>query len=315
VILFDYDVPSRSPVRNIASPTQVGGLIAGLQGAASIPLLVAVDQEGGKVARLKEKHGFPPTLSAADLGAGSPERTRREAVRMAQALARAGINLNLAPVVDLNVRPDNPVIGALGRSFGSDSASVIRHARAFVLGHRDQGVLCALKHFPGHGSSAADSHLGLADVTSSWSEEELEPFARLVREGLADAVMTAHVFNARLDSERPATLSPAIVTGILRRQLGFDGVVLSDDLQMGAITAHYGLEAAILAALEADLDILVFGNNISYDPAIAAKAITVIRRLVDDGKITPERIDRSFRRILTLKKKLSQVPPAAPVSQ
>lgn len=304
VILFDYDLASRSPLRNIVSPAQVRQLIADLQAAAPTPLLVAVDQEGGRVSRLKEKHGFPPTVSAAVLGGGSPDRTRVEAGRIAAMLARLGVNLNLAPVVDLNLNPANPVIGGLERSFGADPENVVRHAAAFIQAHRAHGVLCTLKHFPGHGSSAADSHLGLTDVTESWREIELEPFARLIRGGLADAVMTAHVFNARLDPERSATLSTRTIKGILRDRLGFDGVVFSDDMQMRAVTGHYGLESAIFAALEADVDILVFGNNLDYDPEIAGKAAALIRRLVNEGKISPQRIDRSYRRILALKARL-----------
>ncbi len=305
VLLFDVDVALGVPLRNIASPQQTRALIADLEQASAIPLLVALDQEGGRVSRLKERHGFAPTRSAAELGAGPTARTRAEARTMAATLASLGFNINLAPVVDVDLNPQNPIIGALGRSFSADPSQVVRHARAFIEGHREEGVLCTLKHFPGHGSSAADSHLGLTDVTESWRRIELEPFARLIAEGMADAVMTAHVFHAGLDPERPATLSTSVVKGLLRDELGFDGVVFSDDMQMQAITDHFGFDAAILAALEADVDILVFGNNLVYDPQVAQRAVALILRYVEEGTIDEERIDRSWRRISALKARLS----------
>jgi beta-N-acetylhexosaminidase len=308
VILFDYDVVLGTPVRNIASAAQTKELIADLQSAAAIPLLVALDQEGGKVSRLKERNGFEPTLSPADLGAGPISRTLQEAGKIAATMAGLGFNINLAPVVDLDLHPENPVIGGLGRSFSSDPLQTVRHASAFIAAHRKEGVLCTLKHFPGHGSSTTDSHYGLTDVTDTWRRIELEPFARLIREGMVDAVMTAHIFHAGLDPERPATLSSPIIKGILRNELGFDGVVFSDDMQMQAITDHYGFETAVLAAIEADVDILVFGNNLAYDPQIARKATALILGLIAEEKISEERIDRSWRRIAALKARLTPAP-------
>src|SRR5690606_10098573 len=168
---------------------------------------------------------------------------------MAATLAEAGINLNLAPVVDVNVNPDNPVIGQLERSFSGDPDVVTEQAKAFIEAHHEHGVLCTLKHFPGHGSSEADSHLGFVDVTNLWSRQELEPFRNLIDAGLADAIMTAHIFNANWDSEHPATLSRAVITGILREELGYDGVVITDDMQMGAIRDFYGFEAAVVMSV------------------------------------------------------------------
>ena len=303
VVLFDYDVALKSTRRNIASPEQVEKLVRDLQGAAEIPLLVAVDEEGGQVSRLKERFGFAPTVSARTLGAGTPEQTRAAARKMAVTLASLGININLAPVVDLDLFPANPIIGRVHRSFGADPQNVARHAGAFIDAHREAGVLCTLKHFPGHGSSRADSHLGLTDITRTWSAIELEPFARLIREGRADAVMTAHVFHAGFDPQRPATLSPQVVTGLLRERLGFDGVVLSDDMQMKAVTDHFGLRTAIGDALRAGVDILVFGNNLEFDPDIVSKAAGMIREMVEAEEIAPERIDQSYRRIMRLKDK------------
>jgi beta-N-acetylhexosaminidase len=298
VIFFDRDVARRTE-RNIRSPEQVKRLISFLREQSPEPLLVAVDQEGGAVARLKEKHGFPrPAPSARDLAAsGDAGVTRVEAGRTAQTLAGCGFNLNFAPVVDLDVNPDNPVIGRLGRSFGADPETVIRHASVWVEEHRRLGVRTCLKHFPGHGSSTVDSHLGVADVSSTWSETELEPYARLIRSNLADMVMGGHLFHDGLDSCYPASLSASVITGILRRRLGYDGVVASDDLQMGAIADSYGAEEAAELAVTAGADLVVCGNNLSWEPGIASRLVAHLSGAVADGRISRERLEESNRRI------------------
>jgi beta-N-acetylhexosaminidase len=304
VVLFARDVPANSPTRNIESPEQVLALTAQLQSYAATPLLIAVDQEGGLVARLDERHGFPATRSAAELGARDDVDVTYEAgAAIAATLAEAGINLNFAPVVDLNVNPANPVIGALGRSFSADPEAVARHAAAFIRGHRERGVITTLKHFPGHGSSTADSHLGFVDVTDTWSDIELEPYRRLLGEGLVDLVMTAHVFNANLDPTYPATLSHATITGLLRGDLGYGGAVVSDDLQMAAITSQFGFETAVLAAIDAGIDLLLFGNNLVYDETIVARVIDLVEGFVAGGLISEARIDQSYARIMALKAK------------
>ena len=302
VVLFDYDVPTKSPVRNIESPEQLRRLASELQKRSAIPLFIAIDQEGGRVCRLKPSRGFPPTVSAASLGKlDNADSTQEAAGSTAALLASLGVNINLAPDVDVNVNPNNPVIGKLDRSFSADPAVVARQARIFVDAFHRHGIIAALKHFPGHGSSTTDTHKDFTDVTATWSRKELEPYRALLREGYDDPVMTAHVFNARLDSRYPATLSKATIDGLLRKQLGFRGVVLSDDMQMKAIADRYGLEEAIRLAIDAGVDVLIFGNNVSYDPDITSKATSIIRRLVEKGAITPERIDESYRRIMALK--------------
>jgi beta-N-acetylhexosaminidase len=172
-----------------------------------------------------------------------------------------------------------------------------------VKAHRAHGVATCAKHFPGHGSARGDTHVGFVDVTTTWHERELVPFQRLIEAGLCDAIMSAHVFNAKLDPERPATLSRAVLTGILRERLGFRGVVLSDDMEMGAISSRYGLENSVPAALEAGVDVLCFGNNLSFDPDIAPKAIEILARAVEAGRISEQRIEESYQRVLALKRK------------
>ncbi len=303
VILFDDDVVLNQADRNIRSSDQLKSLIASLQDAATIPLLVAVDQEGGQVVRLKPAHGFAPTPSHAELGMKDELLSTYAAGKdIAATLAEVGINTNLAPVVDLCANPDNPVIARLERCFSDQPDAVIRHAQQFIQAHQDHGVISVIKHFPGHGSSQTDSHLGFVDVSASWTPAELSPYVALMDAGGVHAVMTAHVFNATLDTDHPATLSHPTITGILRNQLDFEGVVISDDLQMGAISEHYGLEQAVQLALEAGVDILLFGNNLDYDSEIVPSVVNIIRDLVATGAISERRIDQSYQRIMQLKK-------------
>jgi len=305
VVLFDYDVPNREPVRNIESESQLRKLVHQLKEMSTVPLLVTIDQEGGRVARLKPARGFPPTVSHQYLGnAGYEDTTRVYAGLIAMTLARNGINANLAPVVDVNINADNPIIGGIERSFSSDPEKVTKHAAWFIEMHHNLGLITTLKHFPGHGSSENDSHLGLVDVTGLWSEKELIPYQRLIDKGLADMIMTAHIFNSNWDPDYPATLSKNVITGILRKDLGFDGVVMSDDMQMEAIRSHYGLETAVKQAILAGVDILSFANNSVYDADIVPKVHGIIKSLVAEGIITESRIDESYARILKLKKEL-----------
>jgi beta-N-acetylhexosaminidase len=226
---------------------------------------------------------------------------------MAQILVQAGINLNLAPVVDLNTNAANPIIARYQRSFGADPALVSRLSAAFVQAHHQQGVLCCLKHYPGHGSSIADSHRGLVDVSDTWTREELQPYFDLIQAGLADSIMTAHVFNTRLDPHFPATLSNSTIDGLLRRELGYDGVVISDDMQMGAIRRNYGYEDAVLAAVDAGVDILAIANNSIFEEDVASRTVQILQRAVEQGRVSRARIGQSYGRIQRLKQRLAAV--------
>lgn len=306
VVLFDYDVPSDRAVRNIRSPHQVEQLVKDLKQLAKSPLIVSIDQEGGQVARLKPKYGFPETVSAQYLGElNNPDSTQYYARQTAETLSDLGINVNLAPVVDVNTNPDNPVIGSIERSFSADPKTVAKHAAIYIRTMHNHEILTVLKHFPGHGSSKEDSHLGVVDVTDTWSQKELVPYRELINNGLADAIMTAHIFNARLDSTYPATLSKSTISGILRDRLGFDNIIISDDLMMGAIRQEYGLKTTIRQALHAGVDILSFANNSVYDSEIVPKAHRIIKDLIKEEKISRERIDRSYQRVMKFKEHLN----------
>ncbi|MCB0277957.1 MAG: glycoside hydrolase family 3 protein [Calditrichaeota bacterium] len=306
VVLFDYDVATKTPVRNVESAQQLRKLISDLQAISKTKLIVSIDQEGGKIRRLKEKFGFPKTVSAQHLGdINNYDSTYVYSLEMASTLNQLGINMNLAPVLDVNVNPENPIIGALERSFSGDAMEVATHAKFFIKAHHDKNVLTALKHFPGHGSSKSDSHLGLVDISDTWTCDELYPYEFLIDSAYADAIMTAHVFNSKIDENDPATLSHQAITGLLREQLHWNGVIISDDMMMGAITQHYGLKIAIEKAINAGVDMLSFANNGSeFDPDITKKAFELIHQLVDEGKISAERIKQSYQRIIKLKERI-----------
>lgn len=307
VLLFDNQDPS---IGNIESPEQLKELTTALQVLTPVPLLIATDQEGGSVARLKPRNGFPTTPSQQSLGnMNDPDATRRYANSTAFVLKDHGINLNLAPVVDLNTNPSNPVIGSLGRSFSADPAIVTSQAAAVLSAHAERDVYCALKHFPGHGSSRADSHAGFVDVTNTWSRKELEPYKQLIASQQCDIIMTAHIYNANLDPDLPATLSYSTITGLLRQEMGYDGVVMTDDMQMGAITAYYSFDTAIELAVKAGVDVITIGSNMLYGPDTVKRAIESIRGLLERGEITYDRIDESYRRIKKLKSKLYKGKP------
>ena len=300
VIIYEKNVPETD------SYMQLKRLIWNLQDASKIPLFITIDQEGGKVNRLKSKYGFPPSRSAYYLGSVQDlDSTRFYSEMTAATLAGLGINVNFAPDVDVIVNPDNPVIAQLERSYSASPDSVAIHAATVIATHRRYKILTVLKHFPGHGSSFEDTHKGMADVTNSWKEFELLPYHHLIQVGFADAVMTAHIVNRKIDrSGLPATLSTAIVKNLLRDKLSYNGLVFSDDMQMKAITAHYGIEEAIELAINAGVDVLIFSNNISGSSnATATKVHGIIESLVKAGKITPERIDESYRRIMQVKKR------------
>ena len=303
VILFDADLQLKTNERNIRSPEQLAKLTGDIQTYAKGRVLISIDQEGGLVNRLKPAYGFPPTLSQKQLGErNDPEFTYRQAMQMVSALKTAGINLNLAPAVDLAVNPENFIVKK-ERTFSADSEKTICHAAQFIRAHHDQGVLCTLKHFPGHGSSTADSHKNMTDVTETWQAAELEPYRQLCKE--ADVVMTAHIFQRKLDPDLPATLSKRIITGLLRNQIGYDGVVMTDDLCMKAISDHYGFETALEYSLNAGADILLIANNETYDPDIVPKTVQTVAGSVRSGRVPEARVDEAFRRVTQLKNKIN----------
>lgn len=294
--------------KNLSKDHSVGNLrkfIQDMKQCAGIPLFMSIDEEGGKVHRLKEKYGFLPMPSAAYCGKLPPDSTYMYAYRLAEELAALGFNLNFAPVVDIALNPDNPIIAKVNRSYSAYPDSVTMHAMAFIRAHRELGIITTLKHFPGHGSSSTDTHLGQVDITKQWQFSELLPYKALISSEQCDAILTCHAVNCRLDTACiPSTLSKTINTDILRNLLGFNGVIFSDDMQMYAISKYYGIETGIKMAILSGVDVLVFGNNVNQVDRITASEVhAVIKKLVLKGDISSSRIDESYRRIMALKQK------------
>lgn len=313
VILFDYNFRTREYNKNIESPEQVHRLNQELQTATAkanqskhrdnLPLLISVDYEGGEVNRLDEQYGFPQTYSAKKLGQMPLSEARPLVKTMSDTLKASGFNLDFAPVLDMEVNPDNPIIAKLERSFSADPDVVTTYGNLFSQQLLENKIQCAYKHFPGHGSSTSDSHLGFVDVTNTWQEQELIPFAQILKKPHhCNMIMTAHIVNRKLDpSGLPATLSQTILTGILRHELEFDGVIVTDDMQMKAIADHYGLETALTLAINAGADMLIFGNQLSDKPQEPAEIINIIEKKVATGEISEERINQAYEHILKLK--------------
>lgn len=296
VLMFAY---------NLRFPSQIRAQNSRLQGAASTPLFLATDQEGGIVARLDEQNGFERTYSAHELGTefNSEDSTRKHAALMAGWMVSSGFNMNLAPVVDVNVDPNSPAIGGLDRSYSSDENVVYQHASWFIDEFHKQNIATSLKHFPGHGSAVSDSHEGFTDITNTWEDRELDPFRFIIEDGYNDAVMTGHLFNQNWDEDYPASLSKFAITDILRDSLGFDGVVISDELFMGAVQENYGMDEAIVQVVNSDTDILLFNRNLYQDKSLTGYVISLITEKIDEGIISEETINKSYNRIMALKEK------------
>jgi beta-N-acetylhexosaminidase len=285
--------------RNLESVDQIVQLTNDLQRCSShSPLLIAIDQEGGRVSRLPK--GFTIFPPCGVLGrCNSTELAYAAAATIAKELRAVGVNMNMAPVLDVNSNPDNPVIG--DRAFGSTPEIVSELGWATAAGLQDHQVVACGKHFPGHGDTNADSHKELPVVEAVRGRLEMiefPPFRHAVAQGVA-TMMTAHVLYRALDEKLPATLSPAIVTNLLRHELRYDGVVLTDDLEMHAIIDHYGIEDAAVRAVLAGCDVLLICKDRNREVA----AFTAIEHAVASGIISIERLDQSAARIARVKER------------
>jgi len=292
---------------NVVNAEQTIRLVHDYQRAAEkLGLLVAIDQEGGIVTRLQGGTDMPGNMA---LGAArSAELTRKAASVMGSELGALGINTNFAPVVDVNNNPDNPVIGV--RSFGESPELVAELGTAYIKGLHEQGISATAKHFPGHGDTAVDSHLGLPEVPHDLTrlrQVELVPFQQAIHAGV-DAIMTAHVTFPKIDDTRvisrkdgteialPGTLSPKVITGLIRQELGYEGVVVTDAMNMQAITDHFGPVEAAVRAVKAGVDIILM-------PLGLAEVTGGIKKAVQTGELSEGRIDTSVKRILSWKVK------------
>lgn len=301
VIFFGY---------NIENPEQIKRLTQEFS-ELSPPhkLLIAVDQEGGKVKRLNSKNGHKNFLSAKEVAKSmSPEEAQNYYLEMADMIKEAGFNCNFGPVVDLDA--GCPVIGSIDRAYDNDANAVVNYASSFISAHDNRRVVTALKHYPGHGYASSDSHKGMVDITDTYRQLERVPFKQLIKNGKAKMVMTAHLVNRKVSGGVPATLSPTVVTEWLRNEDNFKGVVISDDLHMGAIGQHYSLDKIVINAINAGVDMLLFSNNVmaaggvkdfGADASLAVKIHGIIIRAIAEGKIDPNRIFESYKRISAMK--------------
>ncbi len=278
---------------NLVTMEQVKTMLANVQGCSKIPLILTCDEEGGRVNRLMHTIGttyIGPMLDYKDQG---PDKAAENARTIAGDLLSCGFNMDLAPVADVWSNRNNTVIG--DRAYSDDFDQAAQLVAAAVGGFHEGGVACTLKHFPGHGDTSADSHYGSVYVYKTLDElrgAELVPFRAGIEAG-ADAVMMGHLIVAEID-EQPALLSHKVVTGLLREELGFDGVVITDSLEMRAMTDHYGSGEIAVAAIQAGVDLLLCPQDL--DEAIAA-----LTRAVEDGGISRQRLDESVLRVLRLK--------------
>ena len=303
IILFEKNISKKR------SKNHLKALIDEIQSVSKIPSFVAIDEEGGKVNRLKPMYGFHVTRSAKYLGEiNNLDSTYFYAKKTSDLLKEIGVNVNFAPVVDLALNTSNFIYNA-ERSFGKDSDRVFFHARNVVNAHRENDIVTVLKHFPGHGSSTTDTHKEFTDVSSSWIVEELFPYHKMMIEDKVDAIMTSHVVNSKIDdSMLPATLSEKSIDKLLREFMDYEGVVFSDDMQMGAITKNFGLKESIIYAINAGVDVLIFSNNQLYkDQVIPDEVISIIEDGVRNGEISLLSINESFKRIHNLKKKINLI--------
>jgi beta-N-acetylhexosaminidase len=284
---------------NIENPAQLHGLIAELRSAGGGEPVVAIDEEGGDVTRIAHLTGSPYPGNAA-LGAVDDDELTRAVYRaLGRDLATVGVNLNLAPSVDVNTAADNPVIGT--RSFGADTALVSRHAAAAVTGLQEAGVAACAKHFPGHGSTTKDSHHVIAVVDGSLDEvtrRDLPPFVAAIAAGVK-AVMPGHLLVPGLTGDLPASLSAAAQTGLLRGELGFTGVIVSDALEMQAVSGPYGIAGAAVLAVSAGTDLLCFGRDTGEGMYLAVREALVVA--VRSGRLPASRLEESAARVADLR--------------
>lgn len=318
VILYRYNLIDREQVAALT------GAFAAAQAPADPPLLIALDQEGGRVQRLSSRNGFRDHPSAQAVAATMTPAQALDMYRdQARMIADAGFNLNMAPVVDLHhlpgsgEAPGSPVIGGLERSYASEPATILRYAEAAIEAHHEAGVLTALKHYPGHGLARGDTHQGLVDITDSYDPLERAPFRALIQRGKADAVMGAHLVHRHIDPVFPVTLSDAYLEPMLRGEDGFNGVIITDDLFMGAIQLYHSFDEIVLRAIAAGNDLLIFSNNPAAAPEIPGfqprhdlpeRVIEVVMAAIARGELTAARIDASYQRLSAMRQRLARAP-------
>lgn len=287
--------------QNIGTLEEVKGLIQLFKRDTENSIL-AIDHEGGAVQRLNQRHGFIGVPSALKFSISkTPLQVAKTIYTQAgRELASLGFNLNLGPVVDFH-NPCNEAIGIYNRSYGIDSNTICAYSTAFVEGFAQSKVMCTLKHFPGHGNSVGDSHYRPANLTYSWQRQELEPFVRLIASGHAPMIMVGHLKHDAIDPTGvPATISKTIITKLLRDQMAYTGVIVTDDLDMGAVSSILNRRDAVIEAIKAGNDLLMIKNLFNYDPLLPQKIIYWVRSAIQNGEIPEAQILQAGQRMRTL---------------
>ena len=265
---------------------------------------IAVDMEGGYIQRLNSQNGFTDFPSALEIAKENNSKKAGEVYsNMADVLSSKLFNLNFAPCVDLDIN-ENSILHQKQRSYSGDPAKVSIFADEFIKAHYDKNIITTLKHFPGHGSVSGDTHLNFTDATETYKDIELTPYEDLMFKNDLQMVMVSHIFNKNLDEIYPASLSYDTVSGLLRREMGYKGVVITDDLDMGAIRQNFDLEETVIQAINAGNDILLFSNRKHHNPNLADDINKIIKNAILEGLIEPSRIPQSYERIIKLKQTL-----------
>lgn len=268
---------------------------------AKYPPFIAIDMEGGYVQRMNENNGFKNFKSAKQISKLTEDEAYKEYFEMAKMLKEADINLNFAPCVDLAVNKES-IIEQKERSYSNNPKVVVKYAKQFINAHKKNKIITSVKHFPGHGSPSGDTHLGLVDATKTYKEFELYPYLYLANLNDMQTVMISHVYNKNIDERYPASLSYKTIEKFLRIQTNFDGVIITDDLDMGAIRKNYGLSEIVSLGINAGENILLFSNRFEHDKKLVDKISLIIKQGLIDGYISPERINDSYDKIIKLKK-------------
>jgi beta-N-acetylhexosaminidase len=302
VILFDYDTPTKSYNRNIKTKSQTVSLIKDLQSHSKTPLFISIDEEGGKVSRLKRVPGFTPIISANKLSLKSDKQVQAIAKGLGAILFDYGFNMNFAPVLDVNVNKKSPAIGAVGRSFSNLQSVVARKGIAFSKGLEQGGIIPVGKHYPGHGSAKGDTHKGFVDITNSFKQYELVPFKKACEAGIP-AIMVGHLYDSKVDAIYPATLSKKHVDRL--KDLGCNSqVLITDDIDMKALASEYSRRDILINAFNAGVDIVIASNNIdAYKPDQFFVDRKIVFDAVKTGEIAESRIDEAYTKVIALKQK------------
>jgi len=285
--------------KNIDNIKELNNMVQAIKEKSNISPFIAIDNEGGKILRFEGD-----VKSAREVSKMPITEARKEYTKLAQINHEAGINLNFAPVVDLEINK-NSIIAKKERSFGDDYRIVAKYASILIDEHAKYGILTSLKHFPGHGSVSGDTHLGFVDNTNVFEMTELMPYKLLKDYDKTTMVMVSHIFNKNIDDKYPASLSDKTINKLLKDYIGFRGVVISDDYDMGAIRDNYSLNKITILAINSGVDILLFSNNLNYhDKKIAKKIHKIVKKEIKKGNIKEETIDKSYNKIMELKKNI-----------